>query len=313
MTELAGITRGGALVPEEDWLSRVSGLKSSITVQEDASLFTISSALTAAVRDRVEGMQEPVGLLLSGGLDSTLLCRIATQLPGTRIICYTAGTESSQDMAWAQEAAHALGIAGTDVRTVLLDDGAAERVFISTAAILRQAGINPDAVSVGVGAVLLACAERASADHVHCLMTGGGAEELFAGYERYATAQDVSEACWQGLSSLWRRDLRRDCAISSALGVRLLTPFLDGRMVSAAMALPVGMKLRDGHRKWALRKVAEQAGVPGEFAWRKKVAAQYGSGLDRLMLRLAKRGGMRYRKEYLSGIAGQGPERSYNP
>ena len=68
------------------------------------------------------------------------------------------------------------------------------------------------------------------------------------------------------------------------------------------MALPTGMKLREGHRKWALRKVAEEAGVPKEFAWRKKVAAQYGSGLDKAMLRLAKRQGLRYRRDYLAGL-----------
>lgn len=299
MTELAGITSGGALIPEEEWLSRVSTLRASLAGRHETDLRTISSALAAAVNDRLEGASSLVGLLLSGGLDSTLLCSIATKHPGTRLICYTAGTESSQDLAWAEEAAR---LFGAELRTVLFDGSSAERAFESTVSMLRSAGIEPDAVSVGVGAVLLACAERASADNVRALMTGGGAEELFAGYERYASADDVEEACWQGLSSLWRRDLRRDCAVSSALGVRLLTPFLDKRMVSAAMALPVAMKLRDGHRKWALRRIAEQAGLPERFAWRKKVAAQYGSGLDRLMLRLAKRGGMRYRKDYLAGL-----------
>ena len=207
MTELAGITRNGALVSEEEWLSHISHLKSTITRQNDTSLDTISSALDAAVRDRVDGLHAPVGLLLSGGLDSTLLCRIITRCSGERLTCYTAGTASSQDMAWAKEAAR---LFGTELRTVLIDDDAAEGMFTRTAGILRQAGIEPDAVSAGVGAVLLACAERASADGVHLLMTGGGAEELFAGYERYASAEDVEAACWDGLSSLWRRDLRRD-------------------------------------------------------------------------------------------------------
>ena len=43
-------------------------------------------------------------------------------------------------------------------------------------------------------------------------------------------------------------------------------------------------------------------GLPAEFAWRKKKAAQYGSGIDKALLKIAKRHGFKYRGDYLADL-----------
>jgi asparagine synthase (glutamine-hydrolysing) len=48
--------------------------------------------------------------------------------------------------------------------------------------------------------------------------------------------------------------------------------------------------------------MAEKLGLPKEFSWRKKVAAQYGSGVDKNIGNLAKRKGFKYKKDYLESL-----------
>jgi len=50
------------------------------------------------------------------------------------------------------------------------------------------------------------------------------------------------------------------------------------------------------------RIVAEEMGLPKEVAWRKKQAAQYGSKFDRAILRLARKNGFKFKKDYLASL-----------
>jgi len=81
--------------------------------------------------------------------------------------------------------------------------------------------------------------------------------------------------------------------------VLLSYPYLDGRVVSAARALPAREKVAGGVRKRALREVAERF-LPREVAWREKKAMQYGTGIWRELRRLARRKGFPTVKEYLA-------------
>ena len=67
-------------------------------------------------------------------------------------------------------------------------------------------------------------------------------------------------------------------------------PYLDRRVVRAARAIPPEEKVRGGHRKIPLRKVAERH-IPAEFAWYEKKAMQYGSGVWKELQRLARKNG----------------------
>ncbi len=82
----------------------------------------------------------------------------------------------------------------------------------------------------------------------------------------------------------------RDQAIAALHGTCLSLPYLDVRVVRAARKIPAADKVRGGHRKIPLREVAERH-IPAEFAWYEKKAMQYGSGIWKLLQRLARKNG----------------------
>jgi len=71
-------------------------------------------------------------------------------------------------------------------------------------------------------------------------------------------------------------------------------------LISYAMKLPAEWKIIDGKKKVILREVAEE--FLGEFAWRKKKAAQYGSCFDKAISKLAKKNGFNLKKEWLDSL-----------
>ena len=95
------------------------------------------------------------------------------------------------------------------------------------------------------------------------------------------------------------RDLGRDRAIAGYFNSRIIFPFLDASVIKTAMGIHISEKINKEHKKIVLRKIAENVGIPEEFAWRKKRAAQYGSGFDNLIRRIAKAEGLS-KTEWLS-------------
>lgn len=100
---------------------------------------------------------------------------------------------------------------------------------------------------------------------------------------------------------MYQRDLLRDVTLGKKLKFQLHTPFLDADVIIQAMSMPLSTKLSDIENKIAIRKIAEQMGL-GKHAWRKKIAAQYGSSLDRVMAKLAKRNRFSSKKAYLHSL-----------
>jgi asparagine synthase (glutamine-hydrolysing) len=154
-------------------------------------------------------------------------------------------------------------------------------------------------VKAGVSSVVIAAKSIAKDD---VFFSGLGSEEIFAGYDRHAKSEDISEECWRGLEGMRARDLVRDASVGKALGITLLTPFLDEEVIVEAMRIPGREKIVGEHKKAVLRQAAEELGLPREIAWRRKQGAQYGSRFDKALDRLAARHGFRYKKEYLESL-----------
>ncbi|MBI2147721.1 asparagine synthetase B [Candidatus Woesearchaeota archaeon] len=257
----------------------------------------IASMLLDAVREQTEGIG-PYGILFSGGIDSTILAWLSKQLKRT-FTCYTiayqdGNVSEAPDAMWARRAAEECQF---PLSLQIVDDVKAEEAFKKTIAAIEST----DAMKVGVAASFFLAGQAAAKDGIKVLLSGLGSEELFAGYERHQKAADINAECLVGLATMDERDLQRDDQALMASTIELRLPFLDQRLAAYALGIPGEYKITSEQKKVILREAAEQLGIPKEFCWRPKKAAQYGSGMDKAMARLAKKKA-KTRVEYLEGL-----------
>ncbi len=288
--------RDGKLVPQKEWAELVDGLKQE-TSAEIVDPARVRDTFVAAVRQRLP--RGHFGVFLSGGVDSSLIT-LAAQKLGGEFTCYTVGYNGrveAEDVRFARVMAERFGL---DWKLQLYSLEEVEMLLQKSARILAPAGLL-DPVHVSIGAVIVAAVELARRDGVTAFIGGLGAEEIFAGYQRHLGVRDVNEECWRGLKAMWTTDLVRDAALGSALGITVLTPFLDEKLIKVAMRVPGHLKVVDGERKVVLREVAEEYGVPHAVAWRRKKAAQYGSGFDKALEKLARQKGLT-KEGYVKGL-----------
>ncbi|MBW3022700.1 asparagine synthase C-terminal domain-containing protein [Candidatus Woesearchaeota archaeon] len=280
------------LVPEQKWVKKIDLLsKDNAKVKsKEQSLKILDTYLSKAIEKRMEGIDN-FGIFFSGGIDSTLIAFFAKKLK-KNFTCYSVGLENSQDLEWAEKVAGKLGFNLKSKKFILEE---AEKIIKKTVKI-----VGPNVVKAGVGAVVIAAYEISKKEKI--FFSGLGSEELFAGYERHALSKNVDEECISGLKSMWERDLTRDAAIAEKLGFEIRTPFLDEDLITNSLRIPAKFKISKEQKKIILREFAEKIGMPKEFAWRKKIAAQYGSRFDKAIEKLAKKNKIKTKKEYLSSL-----------
>jgi Asparagine synthase (glutamine-hydrolyzing) len=113
------------------------------------------------------------------------------------------------------------------------------------------------------------------------LITGQGADEIFYGYAKFRDGRENTNE--SSIKKLMERTLKREQNIASYFGKYLLTPYLDREIVKAFADLP-GTYHMDGRRgKRIVREAAVKRGLPEIICERSKKAAQYGSGIQKVI------------------------------
>lgn len=227
------------------------------------------------------------GIAFSGGIDSALIASVATSL-NPRIELYTIGMSGSHDIKQAERAATLLGLHD---RLHICECAPAD-IKSAIPQVVRAIG-STSPVAVGIGLCMYFVSRCAHVRGDSVLLTGQGADELFAGYKRYEQAFDDG-----GLDRELKKDLlalpdqvARDAAVAQLNGVKLRMPMLCPDVVDLARKIDVRLKIRrgDGYvRKYILRKASEEH-LPAEIAEAPKKAAQYGTGIQNALRKMARR------------------------
>jgi len=254
--------------------------------------FETDEAAVTAVREAVDAAlstvdDEDLAVAFSGGVDSGVL---ATRFDAP---LYVVGFPDSHDLAAARSGADHLD---RSVRVVELDHGTLEAAIPRVAAAIGRT--NP--MDIQIALPLFVLAERVSADGFDRLALGQAADELFGGYAKVENAPDddrvaadtVRGARDELVGSIPGQFERDGLALRTA-GVDPVTPFARDRVVRAALALDDHHLVRDGSRKWALRRAVRP--WVGELADRPKKALQYGTLASRELDRLARQAGYKRR------------------
>lgn len=248
----------------------------AIVEDEQRALEGYKSSLFDAVRKRI-AERGKVGVIFSGGIDSTLIAKVADVL-GTKLTCYTAGLPESEDVKAATRAAEALGL---DLKVSALSE---ERIIELLQEVIKAIE-DWNILQVEVAIPVFAAVRKASMDDMKVLLTGQGADELFAGYDWYPDVlrdegeEGLQKAMWNDLINLYKETLEREDKITMYHSIELRVPYLDPMVIDTAMKISPKLKTKekDDIRKHLHRKLAAEVGIPDFLAWRPKDAAQHGS------------------------------------
>jgi asparagine synthase (glutamine-hydrolysing) len=226
---------------------------------------------------RAIGHETEVAVAYSGGVDSSIVAAIARE--SAHVNCYTCAVDGSFD---AQNAERRAREEGFDLKLVGLTAEDLVKELVVAAQVLGRSDPVPLAYSIPLIMVLRTSTERTT-------LAGNGADELFAGYAKYSSHPDPEGAMSEDLHKMTVEAARLQ-NWSSGLGKRLGLPFADDSVISFSKTIPLADKISPSGRKLILREGAKRLGLPSHD--RPKKAAQYSSGVLRLMEKAAKESGL---------------------
>lgn len=233
--------------------------------------------ITAFIREKlIRGVEKrldadaPLGFLLSGGLDSSLVCAIAARFLKKPIRTFAIGMEQDAiDLKYAREAAAYLGAEHTEV-IISREDvvGALETVI----AALGTFDITTVRASIGM---YLVCKAIHETTDIRVLLTGEISDELF-GYKYTDYAPDDDAFQWESqkrIRELHMYDVLRADRCISVNSLEARVPFGDLDFVRYVMGIHPGQKRNIyGKGKYLLRKAFEDGWLPDSILWREKAA-----------------------------------------
>ncbi|MCB0915569.1 MAG: asparagine synthase (glutamine-hydrolyzing) [Actinobacteria bacterium] len=260
----------GELHPYIDLLALGEGETEFTDVEEAAE--AVRTTLRAAVARRVD-TDLRVGVVLSGGLDSSLTLILAKQMHPD-VVAFTVGAPGSPDLDYARRLTADLGVPHVVVELSPSDIGA---VAVREAVRVAELTEYGDVINAVVSMALFRAVHEAG---VKVVLTGDGSDELFGGYQMYRDVEgaDTRTLFRQKIRHLSRTELQRVDRTSMGQRVEARVPFLDIEMLRLSMRIPMEFKVRDGVEKWIVRE-AHKSLLPGYIYARPKNPMSYSSGL----------------------------------
>ena len=234
----------------------------------------------------------PYGVLVSGGLDSSIIAAIAQKFAPNRV-----EEEGKTRAWWPRLHSFAIGLEGSPdliaARKVAKEIDTVHHEFLFT----PQEGLDalPDVIrhietydvtTVRASTPMYLMARRIKAMGIKMVLSGEGADEVFGGYLYFHKAPDgraLHEETVSKLSSLHQYDCLRANKSMAAWGVEVRVPFLDWEFLEVAMSFDPDEKLPgpDRMEKYPLRE-AFDGYLPNEVLWRQK--EQFSDGVGYLWI-----------------------------
>jgi asparagine synthase (glutamine-hydrolysing) len=244
--------------------------------------------LTGSVQRQMMG-DVPVGVFLSGGLDSAIVAAIAArhlEQRGERLKTFAVGTRDSADLLPARVVARHLN---TEHHERVYDSREAVRALPDVVRAIEH--FDPSLVRSAVPNFLLA---EMTSEHVKVVLTGEGADELFAGYEYlrgFDSPQALEAELMRTVHGLHNLNLQRCDRVTMAHGLEARVPFLDRQVIAFAFGLPMAWKQSaPGELEKRLLRRAFDGWLPDEILWRVKAEFGDGSGAKDVLTRTVEDG-----------------------
>jgi asparagine synthase (glutamine-hydrolysing) len=273
-TSETGLVQFASAVPGEKERARFDDPAAPGASIPDEILRRVREKLVETVEGQMMG-DVPVGVFLSGGLDSSVVAAIAAKWyarRGERLRTFAVGLADSPDLAAARLVAEHIG---SEHRECVYTAADARRVLPEVVRVIES--YDPSLVRSAVANHLLA---ELAAKHVKVVLTGEGADEIFAGYRylrQFPTEEALHDELVRIIEGLHNLNLQRGDRTSMAHGLEARVPFLEREMIALGLSLPAGWKLAgEGQPEKRLLRLAFEGWLPDDLLWRKK--SQFGDG-----------------------------------
>ncbi|MGB5555134.1 MAG: asparagine synthase B [Flavobacteriaceae bacterium] len=253
----------------------------------ETSIQKVKEALEAAVHRQLMS-DVPYGVLLSGGLDSSVTSAIAKKYAQKRIESddttdawwpqlhsFSVGLEGSPDLAAARKVADHIGTVHHEIKFTIQEGLDAIKDVIYNLETY-------DITTIRASTPMYLMARVIKSMGIKMVLSGEGADELFGGYlyfHKAPNAKEFHEETVRKLSKLHMYDCLRANKSLAAWGIEGRVPFLDKEFMDVAMRINPQDKMINGERmeKWVVRKAFEEM-LPPSVAWRQKEQFSDGVG-----------------------------------
>ena len=236
----------------------------------------IKLSLRSAVYKRLLA-DVPVGVSLSGGLDSSIVTALARE-ETEHLHSFAVGVEGSPDLEAARQMSRYLDtvhheyIYSTQDMVEALPD-----------VLYHLESFDPALVRSSIPNYFLA---KLASEHVKVILTGEGADEIYAGYDylaRYETPEELQDEMINITEALHNTNLQRADRMSMAFGLEARVPFLDVKSVSLAMGIPAEWKLHEERVPKSLLRQSFVDDLPDQIVNRPKAKFSKGAGSSELI------------------------------
>lgn len=251
------------------------------------SIPELRQALEDAVKRQLMS-DVPYGVLLSGGLDSSIIFAVAAKYAPNRIEAdgqttaywprlhsFAVGLKGAPDLAAAKKVADHIGTVHHEINYTVQEglDAIRDVIYFTE---------TYDVTTIRASTPMYLLARVIKSMGIKMVLSGEGADEIFGGYLYFHKAPDARafhEETVRKLSKLHLYDCLRANKALSAWGVEGRVPFLDKEFLDVAMRLNPADKMagRQKMEKWVLRKAFEDM-LPHSVAWRQKEQFSDGVG-----------------------------------
>ncbi len=247
-----------------------------------ASTTDILEELQNAIKEIL--LEKKIAVAFSGGVDSTLLAKICSDL-GYQVTLLTIGFAGSHDILFSKKVNEIMKLPH---KILEIDPNTFHKVSLKI-----KDKINSDNLSWNENCIAFYYVSKlAKSLDIGTVITANGIDELFCGYNAYRDAIKEGKQIVQKLmNSKIENELKMMKAVSkvsSEFGVKILQPFLSERFIIFSKKIPLNYKIKDSNdllRKHIIRKVAADIGVPEISANQRKKALQYGSLIHKKLIK----------------------------
>jgi asparagine synthase (glutamine-hydrolysing) len=252
-----------------------------------ASIDELRTALEAAVKRQLMS-DVPYGVLLSGGLDSSIISAITqiyakhrvenddkTDAWWPQLHSFAVGLEGAPDLIAAKKVADAIGTIHHEIHFTFQEglDAIKEVIYhLETY----------DVTTIRAATPMYLMARKIKAMGIKMVLSGEGADELFGGYlyfHKAPNAEAFHEELVRKLDKLHLFDCLRANKSMAAWGLEARVPFLDKEFIDVAMRInPEAKMSKDGRMEKHILRQAFEHMLPKEVAWRQKEQFSDGVG-----------------------------------